>query len=139
MSFDFFSSYATDENLENNGTQFPFNGGSLLIARAGNRAYSKALTAAVEARRIELDADESGKVSDEIMADVMARTILLGWTGPVVDGVQTSFKFKGADITYSIDNAKALLAMREFRKQVAALSDQMDAYKVKAEVATGKD
>lgn len=137
MSFDFFSAYATDENLENNGTQFPFNGGFLLIARAGNRAYSKALTAAVESRRVELDADDSGKVSDEIMTDVMARTILLGWTGPVVDGVQTAFQFKGADLTYSTDSAKTLLAMREFRKAVAALSDQMDAYKVKAEVATG--
>lgn len=131
MSFDIYAAYATDENLENNGTSFPIGKDStLLVARAGNRAYSKAITKAVEKRRVELDGndDAAAAVSDQIMVDVMAETILLGWTG---------LSFQGADLEYSQANAKTLLAVKDFRKHVASLADNMDAYKFKAEVATG--
>lgn len=133
MSFDIFSAYATDENLENNGTKFPLGkGSSLLVARAGNRAYSKAITKAVESRRVELDAgdDTAAAVSDQIMIDVMAETILLGFT---------NLSFKGEPIEYTLANAKKLLAVKDFRKMVAGLADNMDAYKFKAEKAAGND
>lgn len=139
MSFDIFAAYATDENLENNGTSFPLGDGTLLVARAGNRKYSRAITKAVEQRRVELDqggadasdaaADAAGKVSDEIMVDVMARTILLGWS---------NMSFQGVDLSYSEENARKVLSVKDFRKHVAGLSDQMDAYRVKAEAQTGK-
>jgi len=64
------------------------------------------------------------------MIDVMAETILLGWSG---------VSFKGVDMPYTLDNAKTLLAVKDFRKHVAGLADQMDAYKVKAEIATGNE
>lgn len=132
MSFDIFDAFATDENLENNGTTFPVGkGATLLVARGGNRRYAKAITTAVEARRAELDGDDdaASAVSDEIMIDVMARTILLGWSG---------LSFKGKEMgDYSVEKAKELLAVKDFRKHVAGLSDTMAAYKVKAEVATG--
>lgn len=136
---DIFNSYATDENLENNGTDFPLGDATLLIARAGNRKYSREITKAVEKRRVELDqggpdatdaaAEAAGKVSDEIMVDVMARTILLGWGG--------NFTFKGAPMAYSEANARTVLAVKDFRKHVASLAESMEAYKAKAEVATG--
>lgn len=132
MSFDIFAAYATDENLENNGTSFPIGkGAKLLVARSGNRKYSKAITKAVELRRVELDAndDAAAAVSDQIMVDVMAETILLGWEG---------LSFKGVDMPYTQENAKTMLAVKDFRKHVAGLADQMDAYKVKAEAEAGK-
>ena len=133
MSFDIFEAFATDENLENNGATFPLGkGASLLVARAGNRAYTKAITKAVEARRVELDSgdeDAAVAVSDEIMIGVMANTILLGWEKLTVKGVDAG--------PYSVAKAKELLAIKEFRKHVAGLSDQMAAYKSKAETATG--
>ena len=137
MSFDIYEAFATDENLENNGTTFPLGkDATLLIARSGNRKYKRALTKQVEQHKLDLDfetnddagAEAAAKVSDEIMVDVMASTILLGWTG---------LSFKGVDLDYSVENAKTLLAVKDFRKQVATLSDQMDAYKVKAEAAAG--
>lgn len=130
MSFDFFDAYATDENLENNGTLFPLGKGKLLVARAGNRAYNQALTKAVERRRVELEADESGKVSDEIMAEIMSETILLGWEG--------DFSYQKKPLPYSISNAKMVLAHRDFRKVVSGLADSMDAFKFKAEAEAGK-
>lgn len=132
MSFDIFDAYATDENLENNGTLFPLGKGSkVLVARAGNRKYSKALTKAVETRRVELDAgdDTADAVSDQIMVDVLAETILLGWE---------DLSFKGVDMPYSLDNAKTLLRIKDFRKTVAGLSDQIEAFKMKREQETGK-
>lgn len=132
MSFDIFTAYATDENLENNGTTFPMpQGGSLLIARAGNRKYAKALMKAAETRRLELDSNDdelAAKASDEVIASVMAETILLGFSG---------LSFKGEDVPYSLVNAKKLLAIKDFRKYVAGLSDQMDAYKFKVEQEAG--
>lgn len=132
MSFDIFEAFATDENLENNGTTFPVGKGStLVVARAGNKRYARAITKAVEARKAELEGDDdaASAVSDEIMIDVMANTILLGWTG---------LSFKGQDMgAYSVEKAKSLLAVKDFRKHVAGLSDTMAAFKVKAEVASG--
>lgn len=132
MSFDIFEAFATDENLENNGTVFPVGKGSnLIIARAGNRGYSKAITKAVEKHKVELDGEEDAAmaVSDEIMIQVMADTILLGWK---------DLSFKGEAMgDYSVEKAKKLLVVKDFRKYVAGLSDRMEAFKVKAEVAVG--
>jgi hypothetical protein len=136
---DIFAEYATDEALENNGTIFPLGkGASLLVARAGNRRYSRAISAAVDLKRVELDAgpnatdaalDAAAAVSDEIFVDVMAETILLGWD---------KLAFKGEVLPYSVDNAKKMLRVKDFRKLVASLSERVDAFKVKAEVEAGK-
>ena len=134
MSFDIFETFATDENLENNGVIVPVGKGkasTLLIARSGNRAYAKAVTKAVEKRQVELDGedDAAAAVSDEIMIAVMAETILLGWT---------ALTFKGEDMGgYTFEKAKKLLGVKDFRKFVAKHSDNFEAYKVKAEVAAG--
>lgn len=138
MSFDIFAAYATDENLENSGVQFPLGDGKLLIARSGTRKYNRAITKHVELRRVELDqggpgasdavADAVAKVNDEIMVEVMADTILLGWT---------NMSLKGVDIPYSPENVRQVLSIKDFRKMVGGLADSIDAYKVKAEIVTG--
>lgn len=134
MSFDIFEAFATDEHLENTGVKFPLGkGASLTIARSDNRAYAKALTKAIETHRDALagDDDSVAQLSDEIMINVMANTILLGWS---------NLTYKGEPVgDYSVEKAKKLLAVKDFRKLVASKADQMGAYKVKSEVATGND
>jgi len=129
---DIFSQYATDETLENSGTWFTLGKGArVLVARAGNRQYSRALNKKVETHRAALDTgdDNADAVSDEIMADVMAETILLGWEG---------LSFKGEPMSYSRENARKLLLVKDFRRQIGQFADNFEAFKVKEEAAQGK-
>lgn len=132
MALDLFSQFASDETLENNGAWQDIGGDSkLLVARAGNRKYAKLLTKLVEKNKRVLDGndDAADAKSDEIMVQVIAETLLLGWEG---------ITYKGKELPYSIDNAKLVLGMKEFRKVVAKLAEDQDAYKVQEEVAQGK-
>lgn len=131
MTFDVFEEFATDEALEENGTWFELGkGAALLIARSGNRAYGKALAKAVEKNRVALDFEDEAadKLSDEIMVDVLARTILLGFR---------NLSFQGKPAEYSLEKAKEMLAVKDFRKRVIAYSDNFEAYKVKQEAKQG--
>ena len=129
---DIFTEFATDEYLENSGAWHTVNGGArLLVARAGNRQYAKALTAAVERDRKILDAedDAADARSETIMVDVLADTVLLGWEGVA---------FKGEELSYSAANARKLLKIRDFRRLVTQLSEDSAAYKAKLEVVQGE-
>lgn len=142
MALDIFSKYATDEALENNGVWRQIAGGvELLIARSGNPKYAKLLTKEVDRARLVLDGEDAraDKVSNEIMVDVIARTILLDWRTKGEDGSTVATIFAGGkDLPYSVENAKVMLALKDFRRQVAVFSDEMDAYKVKEEAAQGE-
>jgi hypothetical protein len=132
MALDIFDQFATDENLENNGSYFDIGGGArILVARAGNKKYGKALTKLVEQNRQILDQanDVAESKSDEILISVMAETILLNWEG---------VSFKGADLPYSLENAKMLLGIKDFRKLVGEKSNDITAYKFKLEKDQGK-
>jgi hypothetical protein len=132
MSLDIFSAYATDESKEENGSWFDLGSGArVLVARAGNRNYGKALTRYVDEARLVLDkGDEAAdKKSDEIMVAVIAETILKGWE---------NISYKGKQFAYSIENAKTLLSHKEFRKQIASFADDFEAYKLKLEEEQGK-
>lgn len=129
---DIFEQYATDESLENNGTWFEIGGGAkVLVARSGNRAYTKYLTKEVQRyqRTLDREDDVAGVKSDEIMTEAMARHILLGWEG---------IKFKGEPLVYSFENAKKLLALKDFKRDVLKFADDMDAYKLKQEKEQGE-
>jgi len=131
MSFDLFTSFATDEATERNGAWRDIGGGaSLLIARSGTRQHARMLTAEVERNRATLDLknDVAEDKSDEIMVKVMAETILLGWKG---------VSFKGADLPYSKENARLVLGMRDFRALVQKLAEEAEAYRAKLEVEQG--
>lgn len=138
---DVFADYATDEAKEIDGawhTLAP--GAEILVARSGNRKYARKLAVEVEKHQHVLDAagDDSDKLSDQIMIDVMAETILLGWRGD-------NFKYKGAVYTCPEDAAKRkeaaklLLSVKDFRQRVAKLSNDFDAYRVKQEAETVKN
>lgn len=131
MSYDVFAELATDLTLETEGTWRNLGKGArLLVARANNKAYAKLLAKSVERNQQALDADDdaANDLSDEIMIDVIAQTVLLGWEG---------ISFKGADMPYSVENAKKLLAVKDFRARVMGFSNDFEAYRLKAEAAAG--
>lgn len=129
---DIFTSYATDEKAEVDGSWQKLGDTEFLIARANNRNYVRALTAAVEKHQLDLDRQDTkaDKLSDDIMAGVMADTILLGW-GEV--------KYKGNVLPYNKENAKLVLQHKDFRREVARLAENMDAYRAKMEAEQVKN
>lgn len=132
MALDIFAKYATDESLENNGTWREIGGGAeLLIGRSGNKQYAKLLTKLVEQSRkvLDLGDDVADAKSEEIMTEVLAKTVLLGWK---------DVEFKGKKLEYSTDNAKMLLKVKDFRRLVVGLSEELDAFRAKEEVAQGE-
>lgn len=130
---DIFAEFATDEVAEDKGTWFPYGKTArFLVARSGNRAYSKALAVAVQERRVDLqsaDPEFAQKVSDEIMTEVIASTLLLGWEG---------VGYKKKPIDYTPENARELLKHREFRKFVASCADSTMAFRAQEEQEQGE-
>lgn len=129
---DVFAEYATDPALEDGGTWFSIGKGArLLIGRAGNRAYSKALNKLVERNEVALKAEDEAadKLNDEIMIESLAVGTLLGWE---------KLFYQGKPIDYSVQNAKLLLKHREFRRTVIKFSEDVDAFRVEKEKAQGE-
>ena len=129
---DIFAQYATNETAENDGAWVEHGDAKFLVARAGNRKYVRMLTNLVEKNQKLLDKkDEAAdKLSDKILIDVMASTILLGWEGVA---------FKGKEFTYSVENAKTLLAIPDFRREVQKWSDDRGNYQAKEEAEAVKN
>lgn len=129
--FDVFEQLATDEGKETGGTWFPLGDGKLLVARSGNANYGKKLSEAYERNRVILDSKTpaADELSKTVMIDVMAETILLGWDG---------IGYKGKALDYSVENAKLLLSVGDFRRQVVKFSEDFEAFKLKVEVAQGE-
>lgn len=134
---DIYKSFATDAALEQSGVWSRIgDGAELLIARAGNKRYAKLLTKQVTQNQRALDAgnEASTDLSESLMIDVMAETILLGWRRTdEKQVVVNNLLFKGAPMEYSVANAKVLLGVKDFRKLVNQLSDDFNAYRVAAE------
>lgn len=129
---DIFKTYAVDETKELNGTWMPIGDAKFLVARAGNKAYVKLLSREVERHKKALDAkdDAADTLSDNIMIDVMAATVLLGWE---------NVSFQGKPLEYSKENAKLLLSLKEFRREVMKMSDDFEAFKVQEEAEAAKN
>ena len=62
--------------------------------------------------------------------ELEAKTILKGWEG---------IQFKGKSLDYSMDNAKKVLSLRDFRALVARLAQDAEAYRAKLEEEQGND
>lgn len=123
---DIFNTYAVDEAKELNGTWMPLGDAKFLVARAGNKAYVKMLAKEVERNQKALDMkDEAAdELSDRIMIDVLAKTILLGWE---------NVSFQGKSLEYSEENVKMVLKHKEFRRQIAQMADDFSAFKAAKE------
>lgn len=122
---DIYSHFGTDEKLEIEGRWVEFDDKtSFKIARANNKAFARLFTREYERNRIALTSkgENAEKAAEKLMIDTMAKTILVDWKGPV--------KLQGEDLSvYSEDNAKLVLAHKEFRKWVQAQADDFEAYK----------
>ena len=133
---DLFAQFATDEVREEAGFQTLIpNCGSVLftVARTNNKGYLKLfqkLYKKVEPL-IKAGGDVADKKSEEIYIDVMAATILLGWEG--------SIAFKGESLVYSKENAKKLLALKEFRAAVSRISEDVENFKAVQEAEEEKN
>lgn len=128
---DLFAQFATDESLEVSGTWVPYGDAKFLVARLGNKAYSKKLSKLYERNKKLLDRkdDAADTLSELMMTEVLAETILLGWEG---------VNFKGKPMEYSYENAKTVLALKDFRKEIMVMAEDMEAYRLKKEEEAGK-
>jgi hypothetical protein len=125
-AIDLFSAFAVDTALEQEGTKTELPGAGdtkFTVAREGNKAYSKLIQKLVKQNRAVLDSkgDASEQKSDEILVEVLAKTVLLGWEGEVL--------YKGKPMAYSLENAKLLLANKEFRAVVQKVSSDLENFK----------
>jgi hypothetical protein len=129
---DLFTQFATDDNLEINGAWHKHGSGRFLIARAQNRKYQRLLAKRIEENQDVLNAgtDEADVRSEQIMAEIYAETILLGW-----DGEHSYNKQPLGE--YTREKAVKLLLHKEFRKWVNKRADDLDAYRAKTETAQG--
>jgi len=130
--FDVFAQCATDPKAEVNGVWRDIgNGTKLLVARANNRRYSKLLSKLFEEHKEALDKedDAADALSDSIMVQVFAETVLVGWE---------KLGYKGAELPYNLDNAKMVLSHADFRVKVGRLSSEIDSYLIKEEGEQGK-
>lgn len=130
---DIFKSFATDEKSETEGRWFPLSKTTkVLVARTGNPAYIRLARKKLEENKVDLESqgDEGSDLAEMVMTEVMAKTILLGWEG---------LEYKGKKVDYSVEMAKTLLGIKDFRKKIASLSDNFEAFKLKEEEALGND
>ncbi len=128
---DVYTAFATDEEKEISGVWHQIgDGAEILVARAGNRAYTRKLTTMFDKNQRALDQknEAADKLSDQILIDAAAEHLLLGWRG---------IQFKGVELTYSVENAKKLLAVKDFRALVNRLANDFESYRVRQEEALG--
>jgi len=127
---DIFSSFATDETLENEGKWFPLSKtAKIKVARAGNPKYQALLRAKMKEAQLEYSSgDEADQLAEAILIDVMAHTILLGWE---------SLTYQGKDAPFSVGMAATFLKVKDFRKKVSELSSNFESYKLQADAAQG--
>lgn len=128
---DIYSAFATNEKAEVEGRDCPLDvNTSITVARSGNKEYLKLLRAVLKKNKLNLAAedDASNALAEKLVIGVEAQAILLGWSG---------IKFKGAELPYSVENAKTLLGVKDFRAKVLELAGEFEGFRVKEDEAQG--
>ena len=132
---DVYSDFATDEALEVEGRWVSYDTKTKFkIARVGNDAYTRLFGRLYKANKVMLESKgpAAKAKSDEVMAEVFGKTILVDWSGPV--------SLNGVDMpTYSQANAQKLCAVKDFRRWVSEQAEDMDAYKATQVEEDAKD
>lgn len=133
MALDFFATYVTDEKKEIEGAKCELgNEAYLVVARADNRNYLEEVDRLLEANKDILSAKgpETDKKSEELMIEVMARTILLGWE---------NFTWQGKKFPYNYANAVKALQVKDFRRKVSEFASNINNFRADAEEAATKN
>lgn len=128
---DVFAEYATDEKAEVEGVWRDLGKKARVkVARANNVAYGRMLNKLADEHGDKLlgDSPEADALNMEVMLTVMASTILTGFEG---------LGYQGKPITYSVENAKKLLAHSDFRNRIDVMSRDVQRYKAKQEEDQG--
>jgi len=128
---DIFATYATDEKAEVEGVEFDLSStAKVRVARAGNDKYLAELRKVLDQNQMALDSNDeaANTLAQKLTIDVMAKTILLGWSG---------LQFKGKPVDYSPEMARTMLGVKDFRKKIITLSESVEAFRVKAEAEQG--
>lgn len=119
---DFKKVFATNKTKEVEGVWQPGPGGSsYLIARAGNKAFTKLMGELAKPHRKLI---EMGKADDDLLTDITAeavsRTILLDWRGVTDDGKAVPYS--------QAECKRRLVEFPDFADMIAGLSKNMAAY-----------
>jgi hypothetical protein len=136
---DFYREYATDPKAEIEGRDIPWGGGiTLTIARTHNPKYTSLLASLYEKHKEALDRRSTDEeraaaetLSNKIMAEVMAKSVLVGWSGPVA--------YKGENLEYSAANAQKLLELKDFQAEVAKRASDFRNFRFEIEEADAKN
>lgn len=126
---DMFAAFANDSNAEENGiaVTMPMTGEVVwTIARLGNTAYAKMFRSLFKKHEKQyktapVDSAEALQAAIDMEIILLAYTVLKGWDRPV--------KYQGEILSYTVENAKKLLSMRDFRAAVKREADDAANYK----------
>lgn len=131
---DIFARFATDPNKEAEGTIMPLDDKtSLRVRRFANDDYLALNRTLRERHKVVLegtDATAAEKAGKDILIEAMANCVLVGWEG--VD-------FKDASLPYSVENAKMLLKLNDFRNFVFQASNNIENYRYEKLETTEKN
>ena len=125
MAVDLFRDFATDLTAEEKVVWVDYaEDVAFLIARANNKKYNRLMTKAFEKNKRLIDAktDASEAKAEEIIIDTAAQALLLGWRGNLM--------WQGQPMEYSITNARTMLAIKDFRRWVFEVAEDVDRFKV---------
>ena len=128
MALDLFKDFATNVSAEEQGAWEEYGqGAEFLIGRANNKGYNKLLTRAFEKNKRLLDTkgDAAEAKAEELIVDVMSKTILLGWRG--------DFLWAGQRLEYTPENARTMLAVKDFRRWVSSKAEDFERFKLAQE------
>ena len=122
---DLFAEFAIDETSETAGVWVDYGTTRLKIAMVGNKAYRQRFMKLYKPheRLLKTNSDAAEAKSNELMADVMAHTILKGWEGKLV------VEKGGSPVEYSTENAKKALMLPKFRDVVSEYADDFKLFK----------
>lgn len=123
---DISKSFTTDAAKEKDGVEVDIEDATFIVARANNSAFNKLLTSLLKKHKRELDMknEAAEKLDNDLMAEVMAKTVLKGWKG-VTEG--------GVDVPYSYENALMYLKIKDFRTLIAEKANDFTLYRAAVE------
>jgi hypothetical protein len=130
--YDVFRKFATDPAKEDQGVWHPLGDGKILIARDGNKAYTRMLSRLVEkhTKDLEIKGEASDQLSDTIMIECISEAIFIGFENLAYDGqIQTD----------SVESRKKFVAIKDFRAHVVKLSKDFDSYRLFQETEQAKN
>ncbi len=134
-AMDLFAEFATDATSEEDGVWVPYGETEFLIAMWGNRKYRARFVKLYKPHEKLLKSGSAAAEtkSNEILADVMAHTILLGWKGKLV------VEKGGEPVEYSVYAAKKALSLPKFREVITELAEDFNTFKAVKEAEDAKN